>query len=237
MGQSFFIWNGKDCRNMGVIQRGPAAIIRPEERISHVQIPGVSGDLTETEGENIYNSYIQTVTISVRGGFRVREVYRWLRGSGFVTFSGEPEKKQAARIIGAVTLNRHSRNLDYWEGEVQFYCQPLKQMLDEEKVTISSSGATVRNNGDVTARPMWKVTPSDTSATITAGGNTLTISSLTSGTVVWVDSETMDVWNAAKTSLLTKNSSGNFPVLLQGNNTVTGSGWSEIEIERRERYL
>ena len=237
MGQSFFIWNGKDCRNMGVIQRGPAAIIRPEERISHVQIPGVSGDLTETEGENIYNSYIQTVTISVRGGFRVREVYRWLRGSGFVTFSGEPEKKQAARIIGAVTLNRHSRNLDYWEGEVQFYCQPLKQMLDEEKVTISSSGATVRNNGDVTARPMWKVTPSGNSATITAGGNTLTISSLTSGTVVWVDSETMDVWNAAKTSLLTKNSSGNFPVLLQGNNTVTGSGWSEIEIERRERYL
>lgn len=237
MGQSYFIWNGKDCRNMGVRLRGPVAIVRPEERVNHVQIPGRSGDLTQLEGANIYNSYIQTATIMVIGAYRVREVYKWLRGSGYVTFSGEPDKRQPARIIGAVTLNKHSHNLDWWVGEVQFYCQPLKQLMEEEKITISSSGSTVRNRGDVEAAPMWKVTPSDTSASITAGGKTLTISSLTSGTVIWVDSETMEVWNAAKSSLLTKNSSGDFPVLKEGNNTVTGSGWSAIEIERRERYL
>ena len=82
MAQSFFIWNGKDCRSMGIIMRGPAAIIRPEERVKHVEIPGLSGDLTETEGQNIFNSYIQTVSISVRGGFRVSKVYEWLRGAG-----------------------------------------------------------------------------------------------------------------------------------------------------------
>lgn len=237
MGQSYFIWNGKDCRNMGVRLRGPVAIVRPEERVNHVQIQGRSGDLTQLEGVNIYNSYIQTATIMVIGAYRVREVYKWLRGSGYVTFSGEPDKRQPARIIGAVTLNKHSHNLDWWVGEVQFYCQPLKQLMEEEKITISSSGSTVRNRGDVEAMPMWKVTPNDTSASITAGGKTLTISSLTSGTVIWVDSETMEVWNAAKSSLLTKNSSGDFPVLKEGNNTVTGSGWSAIEIERRERYL
>jgi phage-related protein len=43
-----------------------------------------------------------------------------------VTFSGEPDRKQAARVIGAITLNRISRNMDKWQGEVQFYCQPLK---------------------------------------------------------------------------------------------------------------
>ena len=80
MPQSYFIWNGKDCRSMGIIMRGPAAIVRPEERVQHVEIPGRSGDLTELEGENteqegehIYNSYIQTIPFSVRGGFRVRE--------------------------------------------------------------------------------------------------------------------------------------------------------------------
>ena len=56
MPQSFFIWNGIDCRSMGIIMRGPAAIVRPEERVQHVTIPGRSGDLTELEGENIYNS-------------------------------------------------------------------------------------------------------------------------------------------------------------------------------------
>jgi phenylacetate-coenzyme A ligase PaaK-like adenylate-forming protein len=82
MSQSFFIWNNRDCRSMGVRMRGPAPIIRPEERVQHIEIPGRSGDLTQLQGENIYNSYIQTVTFTVTGGFRVREVYKWLRGSG-----------------------------------------------------------------------------------------------------------------------------------------------------------
>ena len=237
MPQSYFIWNGKDCRNMGIILSGPAPIIRAEERISHVTIPGRSGDLTETEGENIYNSYIQTITMSVKGGFRVREIYAWLRGAGYVTFSGEPDRRQKARVIGAITLNKHSRNSDWWDGEMQFYCQPLKELLLEEKVTITSSGSSVHNGGDVDCRPMWKVTPSASSATITANGSTLTVTGLTSGTVIWIDSDTMEVWNAAKTTLLTKNSTGDFPMLAPGDNSVTGSGWSSIEIERRERYL
>ena len=82
MAQLFFVWNGKDCRSMGVTLRRPVPIVRPEERVQHVEIPGRSGDLTYTEGENIFNSYIQTAEICVTGGFRVREVYKWLRGSG-----------------------------------------------------------------------------------------------------------------------------------------------------------
>lgn len=239
MAQSYFIWNGVDCRSKGITMLGAAPIIRPEERVKHVQIPGRSGDVTETEGPNIYNSYIQTVSISVRGGYRVREVYRWLRGSGFVTFSGEPDRKQSARVIGAVTLNRVSRNMDQWSGEAQFYCQPLKQPLNEQKVTISSSGTSVWNNGDVICSPMWKITVGNgkTSITISAGGNTITVSSLTGGSVIWIDSETMEVWNADKSELVTVNSTGDFPVLAPGANTVTGSNWSSVEIEKRERYL
>ena len=235
MGQSYFIWKNKDCRNMGVWMQGPAAIVRPEERVNHIQIPGRSGDLTQLEGENIFNSYIQTVTILVKGGFRVRDIYNWLKGSGYVTFSGEKDRKQPARIIGAVTLNKHSYNLDWWTGEVQFYCQPLKEKLQEEKVTITSSGAEVRNSGDVEARPLWKLTASGSSATIKVGdAETFTLST-TSGNVYLIDSEAMEVTNAGQSK--TYNSSGAFPVLQPGANTVTGSGWSSIEITKRERFL
>ena len=68
MGQSYFIWKNKDCRSMGVKLSGPVPIVRPEERVEHVQIPGRSGDLTETEGAEVYNSYIQTASILVHGG-------------------------------------------------------------------------------------------------------------------------------------------------------------------------
>lgn len=237
MAQSYFIWNGKECRSMGVMLQGPVPIIRPEERVQHVEIPGRSGDLTELEGEQIYNSYIQTVTIQVQGGYRVRDIFNWLKGAGYVTFHGEPDRKQAARIIGAITLNKHSRNLDWWVGEAQFYCQPLKQLLTEVPVTITSSGSTVMNAGDVKSKPKITATASGTSMSITVGGKTLTISGLTSGNDYIIDSEIMEVYNSDRSALLTKDSLGDFPTLQPGSNTITGSGWSNLVIERRERFL
>ena len=237
MPQSYFIWNNIDCRSMGIIMRGPAAIVRPEERVQHVEIPGRSGDLTELEGENIYNSYIQTVSFSVRGGFRVREIYKWLRGSGFVTFSGEPDRKQEARIIGAITLNKVSRNLDNWAGEVQFYCQPMKQKMQEEKQTVTAVNTAVINAGDVIARPLLKVTCNAASCTVTIGGKSITMTDLTSGMKFWLDCDAMIATNEAKTADWTAWTVGDFPQLLPGSNAVGGSGWSSIEITKRERFL
>ena len=236
MGQSYFIWKNVDCRAMGVRLSAPAAIIRPEERVDHITIPGRSGDLTMLEGENIYNSYIQTVTIMAHGAARIRQIYDWLRGSGYVTFSGEPDKKQEARIIGAVTLNRHSFNLDWWEGEVQFYCQPLKEKLFDDIVTLTAAG-TVRNSGDVASRPLIKAKASGTSMTVSGGGNTLTLTGLTSTNVYQIDCDAMEVLSADGTTILTDKSSGDFPKLEPGANTVGGSGWSKLEISRRERFL
>ena len=240
MAQSYFIFKNIDCRAMGITQRGPVPIIRPEERVEHTEIPGRSGDLTILESEDeqdpIYNSYIQTVTITVRGAQNVRNVYKWLRGAGYVTFSGEPDKKQAARVIGAITLNKLSRNLDKWAGECQFYCQPLKQKLYEDIVTITAAG-TVRNGGDVASRPMIKAKANSTSMTITCGSRTLTLTDITSGSVYQVDCDAMEVLSADGTTILTDHSSGQFPRLEPGANTVGGSGWSKLEIDRRERFL
>lgn len=237
MAQSYFIWKGIDCRDKGVKLSGPVPIIRPEERVQHVEIPGRSGDLTELEGTQVYNSYIQTATIMVQGGYRVREIYNWLKGSGYVTFHGEPDRKQSARIVGAITLNKHSRNLDWWVGEVQFYCQPMKQKLTEDTVTVTSSGTAVINAGDVESRPKITAKASGSSMTITIGGKSLTITGLTSGSEYIIDSEIMEVSNAARTALITKDSIGSFPMLAPGSNTITGSGWSKLVIDRRERFL
>ena len=240
MAQSFFIWNGIDCRSKGVIMRGPAPIVRAEERVKHVEIPGRAGDLTETEGADIFNSYIQTITISVRDKMNVRNIYRWLRGSGFVTFSGEPDRKQAARVIGAITLNRVSRNIDHWAGEVQFYCQPFKQLLKEDTVTVISSG-TVRNNGDVASRP--KITVNATGAgqdiKFSVNGKQFEIDMTgMADTGCVIDCAAEEVLNYSGSANLTHLSTGEFPVLAAGNNTITlTSGVSSLVIDRRERYL
>lgn len=240
MGQSFFIWNGIDCRSKGVIMRGPAPIVRAEERVRHVELPGVAGDLTETEGTDIFNSYIQTVSISVRGAYNVRNIYKWLRGSGFVTFSGEPDRKQAARVIGAITLNRVSRNIDHWAGEVQFYCQPLKERLQTEAETVSSTGTVIRNEGDVISYPRITVNAGAAGQDIgiVIGGNALRIDMTgMADTGCIIDCAGQFVTNYAGAVNLTHLSTGDFPRLLPGKNTVTFVNAESLIIEKRERFL
>ena len=236
MAQSYFIWKGMDCRGMGVKLSGPVPIVRPEERIQHIEIPGRSGDMTELEGDQIYNSYIQTASIMVQGGYRVREIYKWLRGSGYVTFSGEPDRRQEARIIGAITLNKHSRNLDWWVGECQFYCQPLKELLTPKTDTVSPSG-TVINSGDVDEKPVFLVTCTGGTATLTIGDKSISVTENSQGTVLRIDSDAMMVTNTDQTANWNKWAIGDYPVLKTGSNTIGGSGWSTVTIQRRERFL
>ena len=240
MGRIYFIWKNTDCRSMGVVLGEPIPIVRPEERVQHVEIPGESGDLTQLESDDsdpVFNSYIQNATIEVKGGYRAREVFNWLRGSGYVTFHGEPDRKQPARIIGAITLSRYSRNSEWWTGSCQFYCQPLKELLNEPPVTVTASGSNVVNGGDLRAKPRIVATASGTSMTITAGGRTLTVGGLTSGKDYIIDSRICEVLNDDATVALTAESSGRFPVLAPGNNEITGSGWSKLVIDRRQRFL
>lgn len=246
MAQAFFIWNGIDCRSMGINKREFSPIIRPEERVQHVEIPGRSGDLTETEGENVYNSYIQTATISAKNGMRIREIYKWLRGSGYVTFDSEPDRRQRARIIGAVTLEKLSRNLDKYVGEVQFYCQPLKELLVKRSATVTPTGidSSIANFGDVTARPLLKVNCTGDGSggrrdvVITINDRTFTVEKCSATDKPVIDTDAMIVTNEDGTEDWTKWSSGGFPVLDVGPNNFSGSGWSSIiVVDRRERFL
>lgn len=237
MAQSYFIWNGKDSRSMGVIMRRAAPLIRPEERVEHMTVPGYSGDLTLLQGQDIYNSYIQTVEISVREAWRVREVFRWLRGSGKVIFSSDPDKCQDARIIGAVTLERVSRNLDHWAGTVQFYCQPLKQRTYPITRTVTAAG-NLQVDGDVPTMPRIELTPSTSgTVTLTVNGSTFTIADAVEDSVIVIDSDAKEVTNQDGTTWLTKDTSGDFPILLPGINTIGGSGWDSLTIDPRERFL
>lgn len=81
----WFKWNGtrSDTKNIE-INEAPQ-IIRPEERIEHITIPGRSGDMTLLEGEDIYQSYIQSLSIRVKGAANVPAVESWLRGAGVLT--------------------------------------------------------------------------------------------------------------------------------------------------------
>lgn len=229
-----FTWNGVNCRDMGIRLQNMPEIVRPEERVGHVVIPGRAGDLTITEGDDIYNPYIQTIPMTVYTETAVRQAEAWLRGDGYVTFCGQPDLKQRARVINAVNFRKHSKNIDWWDGEVQFYCAPLKEQLNESAVEITSSGATITNPGDVTSRPRITVAGSG-DITIRIRSKAIALYGAESG---WkVDSDPQWVTNSSGKPMASVYA-GDFPILPPGESTVSFTGSvSKLTIEGRWRYL
>ena len=176
----YFIWNGTDSRTKHIRVNNRVPIVRPEERVEHITIPGRAGELTQVEGEHIYNSYIQSVSLEVLGAAYVPAAEVWLTGGGEVTFDTQATLKQKARIINAVTFEKVSRNLDIWKAEVQFYCEPFKSLTDEEDIEVTESGDTLENPGTLPALPEIQIEGSG-AVSISINGVTLIIPDLTSG--------------------------------------------------------
>ena len=209
-------------------------IVRPEERVEHVVIPGRSGELTQVEGEDIFNSYIQTVTMTVEGLANVPAAETWLKGDGYVTFDTQPELRQKARIINAVTFQRHSKNADYYTGDVQFYCEPIKMALADTAISVTSSGTSISNPGDLKAFPSIKITGSG-AVSITCGGKTLVIPNCVSG---WT-ADCENKWILNSSGVPQMNAwQGEFPEIQTGSNTVSFTGSiTKLEITPHWRYL
>ena len=234
---SYFIWNGINSRDMGIYLSAPAPIMRGKERVTEQTVLGLAGTLTLPDGEDNYEPYVQQLVL--RAPEPVSKIHAWLRGDGYVTFSGEPDRKQKARVINQTQFKRISRHLGYWEGTVQFRCQPLKEALYEDETTVTN-GAALTNLGDVTERPVFTLTGAYGDLTISAGGKTLVIANLPQdlgGCVV--DCGAGYVLSFDKTQLITNLSAGEFPALPVGHSTLVlaGSHLGTVTIGRRQRWL
>lgn len=59
---SFFIFNNKDSRNMGVIVRNLPPLVKPVRRTKSITIPGRNGNLYIDESEEgIYDTYVASI--------------------------------------------------------------------------------------------------------------------------------------------------------------------------------
>lgn len=233
--RNYFQFNGEDSRAHGVYVKAPAPIVRAAERVKHIEIPGRQGDLTSVEGAGTFKPYTQNIDIAVCGKTNVEYCNRWLQGNGFVTFSSDPDKRQTARVINAVTLERLSRDLDWWKGQVSFYCQPLKEPIAGDRTETLPAGGRISNNGDVEEYPIITVYGSGDIIIASESGE-FVLDGMTEG-VYTIDSEAGEVMNAGG-ELVTNLSAGAFPVFPVGISNVVWEGInvSKVEVTRRVRF-
>ncbi len=229
----YFVFNGVDSRSMGVRVNKYPPIMRAAERVKYVTIPGRAGDLTQKEGKAVYDAYNRGMEISNMRGFDLHAVRAWLRGRGTMIVGNEPEYCYTVDLGAQCQFDKLIRGI--WGGTLQMHTQPFKTAaIQPPPVTLTASGATVYNPGDVDAEPL--ITLNGTGdVTLTVGGETLEITGISSGWQIdsalkWVmDAQGAPQWNAA---------AGEWGELPAGNSVVAWTGdITSVTITPRWRYL
>lgn len=149
----YFTWNGRDSRELGlVLQKRPDFMV-PAERIQSVEIPGRSGFVTLTEGAGVYSGYILSLEAGNRRTSSPAAITDWLRGSGELVLSCDPERVFFARLIQQSSLQHLFKGV--YSGKLSFNVQPLRgQYPPETDIELSAAG-NVYNPGDVPSRPVY----------------------------------------------------------------------------------
>lgn len=234
---SYFIFDGINSRDRGIYLDAPAQVIRGKKRVTQVTVLGRPGALTLPEGDDVYEPYTQQLILRAKNP--AQNVLSWLNGQKYVTFSTEPDKRQLAEVINQVSFKRVSYGLDWYEGTVQFLCQPLKELI-HEPVQAAVNGTVFVNLGDTVEKPLITMDGAAGDFTVSMGGNTLAVKGLDSsygGCIIDCDAGMLLSYDG--TELLTALTEGDFPELVPGRNTVAIDGVTvgTVTVRRRQRWL
>lgn len=231
----YFIFNDIDSRDMGVVVRALPPLVRPTERITQVTVPGRHGKLIMTEGdEPTYDNYTKTVDCYIRPDVDIAELLNWLRGSGKVIFSNDPEYAYSARIYSEISLEKIMRGHQHRAFSLSFLCDPCKeQAIPDPAVSMALvdsnnndlTSGTLYNPGNIPARPLITVTVEGT-LTLTVNDVEFTVTDTNNGAsaTIKIDCDAEMATNADGTANLTSYTYGYFPTLVPGLNTIEWDG-------------
>lgn len=146
------------------------SIVRMDERLNTVQIPGRSGDLILQQGAEIYNSLPISVSCIIDDPFdldgsspllykRIANVSRWLKGRGDIQFANRPYGFYKGRITNQISFGRTLRDNPHRSFSINWVCNPffyLNSGLTPEAIslqTYSEGTKTLNNLGNVRSLP------------------------------------------------------------------------------------
>ncbi len=232
---AWFIFNGVDSRDMGVIVRRLPDFHRPKEDATYIKVPGRDGRLRQKSGS--VDSYQTTLTVNCHGR-TLAEIYDWLHGSGWLISSNEPARKIDIDLYAQGNDDRFRLASGACWDDVTFsvYAQPYRYFVDDVIETAAASPAVLNNPGTAHCRPRITIRGSG-DVTVTVGLAQMDFAGLTDGVVV--DCELMQCLSLDGTQLLNGlTTMDEYPTLAPGLNYLTFTGdVSEITVEMRCRDL
>ena len=230
----YFVFNGKSSRDFDVYLYGEHTFGAPQREVETITVPGRNGDLSIDKGryENISFSYpaiiINNVSDNIAG---LRDFLLAQRGYCRLEDTIHPEEFVMARFSGNFEPDIGTKA---WAGkfEIKFDRAPQRFLKDGERVREYPSGTVIRNYTNQNALPLIRAYGTG-SLTL---NETIAITSAINYTDI--DCEAQEAFKGAVNcnQNLTL-STGKFPYFKPGNNTLTYSGFTRVEITPRWWHL
>ena len=233
MTKDYFIFGGVSSLDYGVIVEDALVFDKPEAAVSTVKVPGRNGELLlyDDRFENVKVNYKCHCDYRFRS--RLDSLFMRLssqRGYRRLEDSVFPEHFRRAYFKGGVSpeLLRAYRAGAF---TVSFTADPRK-FLKSGEISLPSftAGGIVFNEYEFAARPLIRCY--GTSGAVSVGGTAVTVTGCTA--YVDIDCDLMECYEGGTsrngTTTLTD---GEFPVLSAGENEVSFTGFSSVEITPR----
>ena len=202
--------------------------ISPKRRDETITIPGRQGVLVTTDGT--YESYIKQAEFIVRDTSRLDAICSHFKGSGWLTFSNEPDRRYKARVSNTITLAHVIGKIKRFP--VEFEVQPFAYERNP-KIISKSDPFGIVNPGTFESEPIITLHASG-DVSLLINGKTITLSDITE--TVTIDSETMNVYSGSVS--MNNNMAGDFPIFNVGNNSIFWTGnVAKVEVQPNWRWL
>lgn len=232
MKRNFFVLDGKSSTDFGAWVARSNAWDGAIHDDSSVEIPGRNGALVYSNGR--WHNFEMTVSVYVpeRMQVRVDAIRAWLSSKHDKYYRYEevlkPNEFRLVRYVGPFSLSESDRVGAAFD--LVFDCKPQRFLkLGEQPVSYAASG-TIYNPTLYQARPLIRCY--GTSGTATVNGTPVKVTGCSA--YADIDCELMEVYegNASRNSTTTL-TNGAFPELDPGENAVSFTGWSKVEIVPR----
>ena len=140
----FFIFNGKNSKDMGIIVNKMPAITRPEMKVEEIVVPGRSGSLyiKENEKYDTYEPFTYQIECTLIDNANTRNIFEWLKGEGKLILSRETDKFYNVLIKSKIDLEQVYQVCN--EFSIEFQVQPFAySVCEKEQKLLSSTEITI----------------------------------------------------------------------------------------------
>ena len=230
--RNYFVFDGKPSTDFGTFVATSNAWDGAAHDDTSVEIPGRNGALVYSNGR--WHNFELTISAYIPHGMQTNvDGLRGYLSSHYGKYyryeeSVKPDEFRLARYVGPFSLSASDRVGAAFD--LVFDCKPQRFLKSGETPVTYTAAGKVYNPTLYPAKPLIRCY--GTSGTVTVNGTPVKVTGCSA--YADIDCDLMEVYegNASRNGTTTL-INGEFPVLDPGENVVSFSGWSRVEIVPR----